>query len=118
MEKTTPGKQTSENEALKEARVWIRFACSIVAAVCTSLLATKVIPAESAWIGILGTVASIATLVAGEVVAARNYTASRTEIKLGEIKAAAQKASAALIAQAAVENAKKKTPPNESSALD
>ena len=78
----SPGAQTSEHAAMKTAQIWIRFAAAIIASIATALLATGVIPPESSWVGILGMLASVGAMVAGEVATAKNYTASRTAVKI------------------------------------
>jgi len=81
----TPGAKTSEFDAMKTAQIWIRFAAAIVAATATALLATGVIPPESAWVGILTMLGSVAALVGGEVATAKNYTNSRTALKAAQL---------------------------------
>jgi hypothetical protein len=87
MPEMTPGRETSEHDAMQAARVWIRFATAVVSSVATALLATGVIPPDSAWIGILTLLGSLGTMVVGEVAAARNYTASRTAVKEAALRA-------------------------------
>jgi hypothetical protein len=101
---------------MRVAKIWIRFACGIMAALCLGLLETGTIPPESAWVGILGLLGSVAGLIAGEVTATRNYTASRTEVKVAEMTALAQRAVAAATATAVA--AKKNPPPPVKSGLD
>ena len=81
----TPGTETSEHDAMKKAQVWIRFAAAVIAAAATALLATGVIPPESAWVGILTMLGALAATVGGEVATAKNYTMSRTAIKAAKV---------------------------------
>jgi len=81
----TPGNQTSEHQALKQAQVWIRFAAGVVVAVASGLLATGAVPPESAWASLLTILVAVGGAIAGEVVAARNYTEARTALKVAKV---------------------------------
>lgn len=80
-----PGVETSEHAALKQAQVWIRFAAGVIVAVASGLLATGVIPGESAWASMLSILVAVATAIGGEVIAAKNYTQARTALKIAQL---------------------------------
>jgi membrane protein YdbS with pleckstrin-like domain len=85
----TLGNKTSEHDLVKDAQKWIRIAAGLVSAIAASLLASGVIPEDSAWIAVLTLVVTVTGAITGEVVLANNYAGKRSALKIANARLAA-----------------------------